>query len=78
MDAKLKAKAMTNDQLDGVAGGSVVRGEGVWKRDNESRFGIVTLGEVNDDEAYRDLDDFFNSKYHKGTNKEQSTLRECE
>lgn len=78
MDAKLKAKAMTNDQLDGVAGGSIVRGEGVWKRDDESRYGIVTWGEVNNDEAYRDLDDLFNSKYHKGTNKEQSTLRECE
>jgi polyhydroxyalkanoate synthesis regulator phasin len=31
------------------------------------RFEVVTRGEVNNDEAYRDLDDFFNSKYHRGT-----------
>ena len=37
MDVKLKAKAMTDDQLDGVAGGWIVRGRGVWKQDNGTR-----------------------------------------
>ena len=74
MDAKLKAKAMTDDQLDGVAGGRIVMGRGVGK---EGRFQLSTWEEV-ENETCRDIDDFFNSKYegvyHKGTKNKQPTL----
>lgn len=64
MDAKLKAKAMTDDQLDGVAGGWIgIRG-GVRKQDNETRLEIGTRGEV-DNETRRELGDLFNSKNNK-------------
>ena len=64
MDAKLKAKAMTVDQLDGVAGGRVVMGGGVWKQDNEARLELGSWGEV-DNETRRELGDLFNSKNNK-------------
>ena len=73
MDAKLKAKAMTDDQLDGVAGGRVVMGGGVWKQDNEARLELGSRQEV-DNETRREIDDFFNSKYHRGTKNKQPTL----
>ena len=68
MDAKLKAKAMTDDQLDGVAGGWIVNGG--EKQDYETRLEIGTRGE-GDNETRRELGDLFNSK---GTKKEQPTL----
>ena len=70
MDAKLKAKAMTDDQLDGVAGGWIVRGRGVWKQDNGARLELGSRQEV-DNMTRREIDDLFNSK---GTKKEQPTL----
>ena len=69
MDAKLKAKAMTDDQLDGVAGGWIV-GRGVWKQDNGTRFELGSRQEV-DNITCREIGDLFNSK---GTKKEQPTL----
>ena len=68
MDAKLKAKAMTDDQLDGVAGGWIVMGG--EKQDYETRLEIGTRGEV-DNETRRELGDLINSR---GTNNKQPTL----
>lgn len=70
MDAKLKAKAMTDDELDGVAGGWIVMGGGVWKQDNGTRLELGSRQEV-DNETRREIDDLFNSK---GTKNKQSTL----
>ena len=70
MDAKLKAKAMTDDELDGVAGGWIVRGRGVLKQVNEVRFELGSRQEV-DNETRREIDDLFNSK---GTKNKQPTL----
>ena len=69
MDAKLKAKAMTDDQLDGVAGGWF-GGREVLKQVNEARLELATRGEV-DNETRRELGDLFNSK---GTKNKQPTL----
>ena len=70
MDAKLKAKAMTDDQLDGVAGGRVVMDGGVWKQDNGTRLELGSRQEV-DNETRRELGDLINSR---GTNNKQPTL----
>ena len=64
MDAKLKAKAMTDDQLDGVAGGRLVMGEGVRKQDNDGRYWQLSTWKEVENEGV----------YHKGTIKEQPTL----
>ncbi|WP_303839083.1 hypothetical protein [Selenomonas ruminantium] len=63
MDAKLKAKAMTDDQLDGVAGGRIVMG-------GEACLGLGSRQEV-DNMTCRDIDDLFNSK---GTKNKQPAL----
>ena len=70
MDAKLKAKAMTDDQLDGVAGGRVIMDGGAWKQVNEARLELGSRQEV-DNETRRELGDLFNSK---GTKNKQPTL----
>jgi len=46
MDAKLKEKAMTDDQLDGVAGGWIFGGRGVLKQDNGTRLELGSRQEV--------------------------------
>ena len=74
MDAKLKAKAMTDDQLDGVAGGWIFGGRGVLKQDNGTRLELGSRQEV-DNMTCRDIEDLFNSN---GTKNKQLTLRECE
>ena len=66
MDAKLKAKALTDDELDGVAGGRVIMGREVC-------LDLGSRQEV-DNMTCRDIDDLFNSKYHKGTMNKQPTL----
>ena len=66
MDAKLKAKALTEDQLDGVAGGRLVMG-------GEARLELGSRQEV-DNITRREIDDLFNSK---GTKNKQPTLGEC-
>ena len=70
MDAKLKAKAMTDDQLDGVAGGLIVFGGEEWKQDNGTRFELGSRQEV-DNITCREIGDLFNSK---GTKNKQPTL----
>ena len=70
MDAKLKAKAMTDDQLDGVAGGRVIMDEEAWKQVNEARLELRSRQEV-DNETRRELGDLLNSK---GTKNKQPTL----
>ena len=70
MDAKLKAKAMTDDQLDGVAGGRVIMDEEAWKKVNEARLELRSRQEVNN-ETRRELSDLLNSK---GTENKQPTL----
>ena len=67
MDAKLKA--MTDDQLEGVAGGWL-GGRGVLKQDNEARLELASRQEV-DNETRRELGDLINSK---GTKNKQPTL----
>ena len=69
MDAKLKAKAMTDDQLDGVAGGWIVFGGEEWK-DNTTRLELGSRQEV-DNMTRREIDDLFNSN---GTKNKQPTL----
>ena len=70
MDAKLKAKAMTDDQLDGVAGGRVIMDEEAWKQVNEARLELRSRQEV-DNETRRELGDLINSR---GTNNKQPAL----
>ena len=70
MDAKLKAKAMTDDQLDGVAGGRVIMDEEACMQVNEARLELRSKQEVNN-ETRRELSDLLNSK---GTENKQPTL----
>jgi len=63
MDAKLKAKAMTDDQLDGVAGGRLEAAL-ARKQDYGTHLEIGSRQEVNN-ETRRELGDLFNSKNNK-------------